>query len=179
MTTQKSETVVRIDSHSGMQIGKEIECLIREAVEHILLMEGGEGCEVSILLTDDAEIHRLNKLYRGVDSPTDVLAFAMREGVDGDLNREVLGDIVISLPRVEDQSNAYGHSSQVEMLFLICHGMLHLLGYDHGDEDGMLAMQSKKKDILSSLGCDLIESIDMTVRVGNPSNEVERQVVEA
>jgi probable rRNA maturation factor len=143
--------VVRIDSLPGIQVGEEIRSVIIKAAENVLLMEKSEDCEVSIFLTDDAEIHRLNKLYRNVDRPTDVLAFAMREGVDGELNQEILGDVVISLPRAKQQASVYGHSFEVEMSLLVSHGVLHLLGYEHEEKDDTLVMQRKQKEILRSL----------------------------
>jgi probable rRNA maturation factor len=103
----------------------------------------------------------------------------MREGVDGDLNQEILGDVVISLPRIEHQASVYGHSFEVEMLFLVSHGVLHLLGYEHDKEDDMLVMQRKQKDILHSLGYDLAEFGDMAVRIAESTNGDERQVIRA
>jgi probable rRNA maturation factor len=170
---------VKIDCLPEAQVGEEIESLIRKAVEIALLMEDSEGCEVSIFLTDDAGIHELNKLYRDVDSPTDVLAFAMREGEDGDLNREILGDVVISLPTAKRQANIYGHSFKVEILFLVSHGVLHLLGYEHDEKDDMLVMQSRQKKILHSLGCDPTEFGDMSVRIEESANGMERKVIRA
>jgi probable rRNA maturation factor len=156
-----------------------MENLIEKTAEEALLMEGNEGCEISILLTDNAEIRRLNKLYRDVDKPTDVLAFAMREGVDGDLNQDVLGDVVISLPTAEHQASVYGHSFEEEILFLVSHGVLHLLGYEHDDKDDMLVMQRKQKTILRSLGYDPTRLGDIAVRAAEPVNGVERQVIRA
>jgi len=159
---RRNGTVVEIDSLPEIQVGEEMENVIKKAAEKALQLtlqeESSQDCEVSIFLTDDAEIHRLNKLYRDVDRPTDVLAFAMREGVDGELNREVLGDVVISVPMAELQASIYGHTLEVEMSLLVSHGVLHLLGYEHEEEDDRLMMQQKQKEILRSLGYDLIES---------------------
>lgn len=171
--------MVRIASRPETTVGAEMENLIIKATEEALLMEGCEGCEVSILLTDDTEIHRLNKLYRDVDKPTDVLAFAMREGVDGDLNQDVLGDVVISLPKARQQANIYGHSSEEEILFLVSHGVLHLLGYEHDEKDNTLIMQCKQNNILRSLGYDPTRLGDMAVRAAEPAEGVERQVIGA
>ena len=74
------------------------ETIICQAALSTLKTHGAEACEVSILLTDDPEIQSLNHQYRHIDAPTDVLAFAMSEGVDGDLNPDLLGDLVISIP---------------------------------------------------------------------------------
>lgn len=171
--TQEDSVLVRIDSLPEVQVGEEMEGLIRKAAENALLMEASESCEVSIFLTHDAGIHELNRLYRDVDKPTDVLAFAMREGEDGDLNREILGDVVISLQTAQQQARFYGHSFEVETLLLVSHGVLHLLGYDHSHKEDVLVMQEKQKDILRSLGYDLAELGDMTVRMAEPVNEVE------
>lgn len=162
--------VVRIDSlpvevlNSTPLKGVEIQGVIKRAAEKALLMEKSEDCEVSIFLTDDAEIHRLNELYRGVDRPTDVLAFAMREGMDSDLNQEILGDVVISIPRAEQQASIYGHSLEVEISLLVSHGVLHLLGYEHEEKDDMLVMQQKQREILRSLGLPVTseQSIETT-----------------
>ena len=164
--------MVRIASLPESQVGEEMEALIKKAAEKALLMEGSEDCEVSIFLTDDTEIHRLNKLYRDIDKPTDVLAFAMREGVDGELNQEILGDVVISLPRVEQQAKTYGHSFDVEMSLLVSHGILHLLGYDHEQDNDALVMQRKQTEILDSLGYDLAELGN--IRMSEPANGIER-----
>ena len=161
---QGIKTVLKISSLPKIKIGEEIESIARKAVEKVLLMEGIEDCEVSIFFTDDSEIHRLNKIYRHVDGPTDVLAFAMREGVDGELNQNILGDIVISLPRVEQQAKTYSHSFDVEMSLLVSHGVLHLLGYDHEQDNDKLVMQRKQTEILSSLGYDLAEA--RKIRIG-------------
>jgi probable rRNA maturation factor len=156
--------VVKIGSLPGIHFGDEIEKVIRRAAERALLMEESDSCEVSIFLTDDVDIQRLNKLYRNVDRPTDVLAFAMREGVDGELNPDILGDVVISLPRAEFQASTYGHSLEAEVSLLVSHGVLHLLGYEHfasdnasdREKNSTLVMQEKQKEILRSLGYDLI-----------------------
>ena len=145
--------MVRIDSLSDIQCGEKMKDIIRKTTEKTLLMERSGDCEVSILLTDDAGIHKLNKLYRDVDRSTDVLAFAMREGVDSELNQEILGDVVISIPKARRQASIYGHSFEVEMSLLVSHGVLHLLGYEHEENDDMLVMQQRQKEILRSLDC--------------------------
>ena len=107
------------------------EAIIYNAALTTLKAHDSADCEVSILLTDDAEIQALNYQYRHIDSPTDVLAFAMREGISGDLNPQLLGDLVISVPTAQRQSIAHGHSLDIELALLGVHGTLHLLGYDH------------------------------------------------
>lgn len=104
---------------------------VLHAAASFWLDEMGESSgELSVVLTDDAEIHALNRDYRDRDRPTDVLSFAQREGEDI-LGGELLGDIVISVPTAARQADERGHSLREELLELLAHGLLHLLGYDH------------------------------------------------
>ena len=107
---------------------------------------------VSVSLVDNRYIHRMNKKYRGIDRPTDVISFAFLDGQD---NREqllfnegmvALGDIYISVDKAIEQATEYGHSLKRELSFLFVHGLLHLLGYDHmtkEDEEVMFSLQEK------------------------------------
>jgi len=88
-------------------------------------------CELSILLTGDDQIHNLNKIYRNKDRPTDVLAFAQREGEHGERAGRLLGDVVVSVPTARRQAAAAGRALRDEMTMLLAHGLLHLLGWDH------------------------------------------------
>ena len=124
------------------------ETLIYHAALATLKAHNSEHCEVSIHLTDDAEIHALNRQYRHIDRPTDVLAFAMREGSDTDVNPHLLGDVVISLETAQRQSLAQGHPFEVELALLTVHGMLHLLGYDHQTPAEAAIMFGKQEAIL-------------------------------
>ncbi len=96
----------------------------------LLRLLGVDG-ELSVVLVGDAEMQRLNRDYRHRDRPTDVLAFAMREGEDGRLHPEVLGDVVISLDTAARQADARRNTCADEVRVLLTHGLLHLLGYDH------------------------------------------------
>ena len=87
--------------------------------------------ELSVLLCDDETIHALNRDYRGMDKPTDVLSFSMREGEFGELHPELLGDVVISLETARRQAAEHGRTIAQEVTYLLAHGLLHLLGYDH------------------------------------------------
>ncbi|MGB7595392.1 MAG: rRNA maturation RNase YbeY [Erysipelotrichaceae bacterium] len=108
---------------------------------------------LSLILVDDAEIHAMNREYRGVDRPTDVISFASEEGepdlIDGDLRE--LGDIFISVDAIRRQSLEYGHSLKREFCFLFTHGLLHLLGYDHMDPDGEIEMETVQEAILNEI----------------------------
>jgi len=90
-----------------------------------------EKMDVSFLLTDDKRIHQLNKIYRHKDRPTDVLAFAMREGRFAELAGDVLGDVIVSIPTARKQALSNGASLMEEVTMLLAHGLLHLLGWDH------------------------------------------------
>ena len=122
------------------------ESSVRFAAEATLVDENARECEVSIMLTDDSQIQKLNFNYRQTDEPTDVLAFAMREGLDGDLHSDLLGDVVISLASAKRQSDENGCSFDVELARLTVHGVLHLLGYNHqtqDEEDTMFEIQER------------------------------------
>lgn len=119
--------------------------------------------EVALTFVDDEQIHELNVTYRGVDSPTDVLSFAMQEEMDDELDiafaeddedvpTALLGDIIISIDRAIAQSEEYGHSLEREVGFLFVHGFLHLLGYDHDDDEAERLMFSKQEQILQVAG---------------------------
>lgn len=122
--------------------------------------------EISVTLTDNEGIHAINKEFREIDRPTDVLSFPLveyetpgefdlLEEVDECFNPEtgelMLGDIIISLDKVEEQAAEYGHTALREYAFLIVHSMLHLMGYDHMEEDEAAVMEAKQRAILEIL----------------------------
>lgn len=100
----------------------------------------------SIIIVDNEKIHEINKEYRGIDRPTDVISFALEENEDYEVKERLLGDIFISIDKVYDQAKEYNHSVKRELFFLVTHGFLHLLGYDHmkkEDEEIMFSLQEK------------------------------------
>jgi len=108
--------------------------------------------EVSLLLVDDPMIQKLNREYRGLDRPTDVLSFALNEGDVPDPVPEMWGDIVISVECALRQASAYGHSFEMEMARLLIHGALHLIGYDHEiSESEAERMKKRETEILQTL----------------------------
>nr|WP_246596228.1 rRNA maturation RNase YbeY [Bacillus alkalicola] len=119
-----------------------------------------ENAEVSVTFVDDERIQSINKEFRGLDKPTDVLSFALNEGendipdipLDDETIPELLGDIIISVPRAEAQAKEYGHSFEREINFLLVHGFLHLLGYDHGSEEEEKKMFARQEEILEEHG---------------------------
>ena len=106
--------------------------------------------EVSVSFVDNEEIRELNREYRNVDSPTDVLSFPMEEDSLG-LFTPLLGDIVISLERALEQSKEYGHSFEREIAYLTAHSMFHLLGYDHMTNEDKKVMREKEKSVMKTL----------------------------
>lgn len=131
-----------------------------------------EGCpyetQVNVVLTDNEGIREVNRKTRGIDSPTDVLSFPNVEfesgGVfdidedseadyfDPDTGELILGDIMISLDKVKEQAENFGHGQKREFAFLVAHSMLHLCGYDHMEESEAKVMEAKQEKILEALG---------------------------
>jgi len=104
---------------------------------------------VSILVTDNEEIQVINREYRDKDMPTDVISFAYNE-TENEGFYDVLGDIIISYDKVIEQAEEYGHSVEREFYYVLIHGILHLLGYDHIDEEDKKEMREKEEEILNS-----------------------------
>jgi probable rRNA maturation factor len=141
--------------------------LIKRCVRAALAFEGVDlPCEVSILITDDLSICGINREYRGVDEPTDVLSFPMQGLVPGAFDPGSgaadpesgllpLGEIAISAERVGRQAQEYFHSRERETAYLTIHSALHLLGYDHVDEaEGKKEMRGREKLIMQEMGFD-------------------------
>ncbi len=141
------------------KISHKLKMLIRSALLATLCYEGyGQVCEVSVTFTDDEGIQAVNKEYRGIDRPTDVLSFPLTDFEGGeeppvDEPALSLGDIIISLERAEAQAEEFGHSFEREAAFLSVHSMLHLLGYDHErSEEDDADMRRRQREILDSMG---------------------------
>ena len=124
--------------------------LIEEGQQILRLLDLRE-VELSLVICDDAFIHPLNRDYRGKDRPTDVLSFAQREGDFAFLEDPLLGDVIISLETTRRQAEERGHSLERELQILLVHGILHLLGYDHIEDDDAAVMEAKEKEILRAL----------------------------
>lgn len=133
--------------------------LIEKMLHHAAEAQGIEaGSELSVTFVNNEEIQQINSEYRGKNVPTDVISFAMEELGEGEIaiNVEgaprVLGDIIISVERAKEQAADYGHSEERELGFLAIHGFLHLLGYDHMEDDDEKEMTEKQESILQSFG---------------------------
>ena len=161
-------------NYSNMRFySEELEALIRK-----VLTKGAEfqqvrdDAEISVLICDAPVIHELNRTYRNVDAPTDVLSFALNEGEDDVPEEETeLGDIVINIDRAKEQAEEYGHTMERETAYLSVHGFLHILGYDvhgflhilgydHYDPEEKKAMRAAEEAILSACGLERIVNED-------------------
>ncbi|MDE6281333.1 MAG: rRNA maturation RNase YbeY [Oscillospiraceae bacterium] len=159
----KHEIIISADV-PGVDEG--LRSFLRKVIRTALEVEGVDTpCEVNVLVTNDAGIHRVNLDMRGVDAPTDVLSFPMFDLQPGDKPTEEdadpatglvpLGDMCISLERVHAQAKEYGHSNRRELAYLAVHSVLHLLGYDHLDEGPMKArMREREEAIMAELGLE-------------------------
>ena len=136
----------------------ELQMLVRSAIIASLASEGYEqDCEVSVKFTDNDGIRAINREFRDIDAPTDVLSFPM-DGTDDANDGEIasLGDIVLSLERAQEQAEQFGHSCEREVSFLVAHSVLHLLGYDHEESDEAdEQMREKQRSIMKALGLEV------------------------
>lgn len=146
-----------------------IKAVINEALDY---EECPYEAEVNVVLTDNASIHEINREFRQIDSPTDVLSFpmleyekpsdfqAMEQQMDEntedyfnpDTGELMLGDIVISVEKVMEQAEKFGHSKERELAFLVAHSMMHLFGYDHMTDEEAVVMEKKQNEVLNRLG---------------------------
>ena len=136
------------------------EKLIKKVVKEVLSEENIlANVDVYITLTNNEEIHKINFEYRNVDRETDVLSFPMyerneipklKENTDDELEM-ILGDIIISVEKVKEQAEEYGHPFERELAYLVTHGMLHLLGYDHMIDEEKRIMRKREEEILEIL----------------------------
>ncbi|ALP38352.1 metalloprotease [Paenibacillus sp. IHB B 3084] len=154
------------NEQNDMVIHESLIGLLNTLLEEAGKVEGVTDGEVALTFVNDEQIHELNRDYRGIDRPTDVLSFAMKEALDEELEiiyeldnegplddvPDVLGDIIISVQTAQAQSEEYGHSIEREIGFLFVHGFLHLLGYDHQDEASEAEMMGKQEAVLAQVG---------------------------
>ncbi len=139
-----------------MPVDENLKDTVVEAIEKVGELYGLDNAEVSVTLTDNEHIHEINREYRKVDRPTDVISFALNEGdepeIEGGAPVNVLGDLIISMEKVAEQAAEYGHSNRREIAFLTVHGMLHLLGYDHIEEADRVEMRKEEDFVMEKLG---------------------------
>ena len=130
-----------------------VEKAAAEAMRHQV---APEGADVTIVLTDDSQLHALNKEYLMVDAPTDVLSFPSDQ-TDPETGSRYLGDILISVERAAAQATAAGHATEAEVQLLVVHGVLHLCGHDHAELEEKSRMWQAQAEILSKLGLGNIQ----------------------
>ncbi|MFT4107256.1 MAG: rRNA maturation RNase YbeY [Lacrimispora sp.] len=156
---------INIEYEAEKKLDIPYEDIITKVVEEAMdYEECPYEAEVSVLITDNREIQQINREFRNIDNPTDVLSFPMveyetpsdfdfleEEGGDWfnpETGELMLGDIVISVDKVEEQAEKYGHSQTRELAFLTAHSMLHLFGYDHMEDEERILMEKKQEEIL-------------------------------
>lgn len=160
---------IRVEEEVKVPFEFDYRGLAKRAVSFALEKEGFPyEAEADITLTDNASIQCVNRQYRQIDAPTDVLSFPLlslpaagdfsgikehcEDNFNPDTGEALLGDIVISVQKVTEQACAYGHSEEREFAFLIVHSVLHLLGYDHMAPQDAACMEKKQESILSAMG---------------------------
>ena len=137
---------------------KEYETIINSVIEACFKIEKlNDFLYISIVLTNPDNIKKINKQYRNIDKETDVLSFPMFEkdeilGLEHINHEEVLGDIVISIDKVEKQAKEYGHSFERELSYMVVHGFYHLMGEDHINEEEKKIMREKEEKVLANIG---------------------------
>jgi len=146
--------VIHIEINPSLQTSLAPDSLERAALA-VLTHQSAEG-DLTIVLTDDAQLRELNRDYLDIDAPTDVLSFPASE-TDPETARRYLGDILISVPRAGEQARAVGHALEAEVQLLVVHGSLHLLGHDHAREEEKARMWKAQAEVLERLGLGGIE----------------------
>lgn len=160
---------IEIENCYEENVVPDYEALIQQVVEQAL---DYESCpyevQLYVLLTNDEEIHQVNLEHRQIDRPTDVLSFPMAsysspadfsdmedrepDAFHPETGELILGDILISMDKVKEQAEEYGHSRRRELAFLVAHSMLHLMGYDHMEEEERIIMEKRQEEILQKCG---------------------------
>ncbi len=153
--------------YKNIEKNEKYESTIKQVVDECFKTEKLDKTNlyISITLTEPAEIEKINKQYRNIDRPTDVLSFPMFEkeelnnfieenlkNTDVNMQGDILGDVVISIPKVYEQAEEYGHSFERELAYMVVHGFYHLMGYDHMEEEDKKIMREKEENVLSKLG---------------------------
>ena len=151
---------MKIYFEEGHAVPEELLQKMTEAAEYAVESENMHNldkkrCEISVTFVDLDEIHELNKQYRGVDKPTDVLSFPQFDDLEEEIPEvcEIcLGDVVICEQKAREQAEEFGHSFERELVYLFTHSILHLLGYDHMEEDEKKAMRAREEEIMKQIG---------------------------
>lgn len=148
-------------NYNNIEENEEYNKIINTVVKKCFEEEGLDNIKIyiNIILTNPEEIKRINKEYRNIDKETDVLSFPMfqKEEIEGLIKKkenivtDILGDVVISIPRVYEQAEEYNHSFERELSYMVVHGFYHLIGYDHMEEEEKKIMRQKEENVLQKL----------------------------
>ena len=148
-------------NYNNIEENEEYNKIINTVVKKCFEEEGLDNIKIyiNIILTNPEEIKRINKEYRNIDKETDVLSFPMfqKEEIEGLIKKkenivtDILGDVVISIPRVYEQAEEYNHSFERELSYVVVHGFYHLMGYDHMEEEEKKIMRQKEENVLQKL----------------------------
>ena len=143
------------------ELSDDVNTLIDDVVKKTLEYENfNTDCIVSVTIVDNEQIYSLNNEFRGIDRPTDVLSFPVVEFENGQMldntgdyfeGKLILGDVILSAEKAYEQCVEYGHSFERELGFLVCHSVLHLLGYDHETDEEREVMRSKEESVMKLL----------------------------
>lgn len=125
--------------------------VIRCTLEH----ENAKDAYLSVIFVDNDEIQEINRTYRNIDRVTDVISFALEDNDEKIVGDRILGDIYLCIPRMKEQAKEYNHSEKRELSFLVCHGLLHLLGYDHVNN-------KEEEKVMFDLQDEILDSLNIT-----------------
>lgn len=148
--------MINIDNQQDFPESTLLERAARFTLE---LQPDSADADITIVLTDDRQLHELNRDFLGVDAPTDVLSFPSSEE-DPETGTSYLGDILISIPRAAQQALAGGHPLEAEVQLLVVHGVLHLLGHDHAEAEEKALMWNEQAKVLERLGLGYVKIQD-------------------
>jgi probable rRNA maturation factor len=148
--------MINIDNQQDFPESALLERAARFTLE---LQPDSADADITIVLTDDRQLHELNRDFLGVDAPTDVLSFPSDES-DPETGATYLGDILISIPRATEQAQAAGHPVEAEVQLLVVHGVLHLLGHDHAEAEEKALMWNEQAKVLERLGLGHVKIVD-------------------
>lgn len=142
--------MIFVEANPEVPLPPDADALLERAARAALEHQSADG-DLTILLTDDAQLQTFNRDYLDVDAPTDVLSFPASE-TDPETGARYLGDILISVPRAAEQARAAGHALEAELQLLTVHGVLHLLGHDHAGAEEKKLMWAAQAEVLARLG---------------------------
>jgi probable rRNA maturation factor len=147
--------MIMLEIAEGYQLSVNLHSLEEAAKTALRQQAAPAETDLTIVITNDEQLRELNRQYRHIDAPTDVLSFPA-DFIDPDNELPYLGDILISYERANTQASAAGHSTEAELQLLVVHGVLHLLGHDHADPEEKTQMWSDQSEILRQLGLENI-----------------------